>query len=724
MSSSGCEPKSPNNSAPSQPALRRCTRPSSRQTLTKSSWGFGIRDRDFAPRIRIAGPSIVELDCAARKTIPGGDARRNRSDLIKVREMVARFSIPVVASHVVRRQQLRCRAFMFIVLAAVILWLPKTANLNAAPPATANDLEQLLAQYRDFGLPLVPDGAKLVRFELTDRYILNGTLMSPTYGLGFLIRAATKEDPAVVLVGTETIQLDPSRPVEFVEPKLELLKTIEIRSYNRSAFPINDGLAIAMQCHARGWNALARELWASSLKCIISDGMFGAYDQPPDLSDRMALAHFAWAYYGNGLVKTDTDRTSAAKRIKLLLASEKSLDTEVNWAILASLDAALVPSVAKRGTVEQLIDDLVDMCDTGRDFRYADPHYSRLAEKGFEAVPALIGHLDDDRLTRSVEPTCMNFPTTNLRVKDIVTKLLYELAGEDTARHWRERQIGLSMKKADADEWWQSARKDGEEAYFLQNVIPSRGKQEFPNELMLRIIAKRYPAHLQELYMEVVDNRSDIQSWPIAGAIDSSAIPDKAKRELFLHASASKDLAIRQVGLAHLQKIDSTKFVAILLATLQSLPTTSQTPYWRCPEAGIAHLVLRTDDPRAWQALQRAAKRSDVGLRMELMNSMDYVCYASTPRKPRLDFLASFLDDAEAPDVKANPAMFDGPHAGFSFDRLEVRDLAAMKIADILELSDRPDKNWTPEQWKQLREKVVRRLKTSSVDQNSPARGE
>jgi hypothetical protein len=45
-------------------------------------------------------------------------------------------------------------------------------------------LDQLLLDYRGYGLPVPPDEAKLVRFESGGRYILNDKLMPPTYFLG------------------------------------------------------------------------------------------------------------------------------------------------------------------------------------------------------------------------------------------------------------------------------------------------------------------------------------------------------------------------------------------------------------------------------------------------------------------------------------------------------------------------------------------------------------
>jgi hypothetical protein len=573
-----------------------------------------------------------------------------------------------------------------------------------------NSIDQLLVDYQGYGLPLPPDHAKLVRFESGGRHILNDKLMPPTYFLGFLLRPATKGNPGLLLVGTQETRLDSFKGVEVVEPKPELVKSIDLRRWGQATFELNDGLAIALQCKARGWTALAQELWTSSLKRA-SGHHFGVFYQPANLPGRTALAHLAWAYSGNELVKPDTDRTRTFKRMKAVLAAEPGLNTEVSRALLKSLEAALVPSRAKPGTVERLIDDLTNVCNTGRNRREADPRYSRLADMGFAAVPALLEHLDDDRLTRSVKQGFNNFPTWHMRVRDVVGDLLQELAGEELGKDWLRRQQGWAVEKADAQAWWEKARKEGEEEFVLAHVLPAGAKAVWPNSLMLRIITKKHPQHLPRLYKTVLDERPKMQSWPIAEAVAKSSLPDDKKRELFLHASRHKNLEHRRLGLSHLQKLDPEEFMGILLATLEALPKTPTEPYWSCPEAAFAHLVMATDDGRAWKLLEKVAKRSDVGLRMAFMNPMNYSYIGAHRRQQRLDFLAAFLEDAGAPDVRAHPEMFEGPHAGFMFGRLEVRNLAAMKIASILGLPEQPDRTWTPEQWEKLRNRVKEGLR-------------
>lgn len=562
-----------------------------------------------------------------------------------------------------------------------------------------NGFDQLLADYRGYGLPLPPKDAKLVKFVSGGGGIVNDEITPLTYFFGFLLQPRTKDKPPLLLVGTQELPLDPGTKFQVVEPKPELVKKIDPHLYWQSTFEMNAGLAVALQCKSRGWNDLARELWTASIKESCGHH-FGAFFQPANLPNRTAVAYLAWAYYANELVKPDTDRVKIAKQIKTLLAAEPMLNTPDNRAFLGSLEAALVPSKAKAGTVERLVDDLTEGADT-----------SHLRSKGFAAVPALIDHLDDDRLTRSASRGFNNFPPHHLRVKELASGLLQELAGEDVGRDWLQRQKGWAVDKADAQDWWKHAQKIGEEAYFVARVLPKGERGEFPNSLMLEFITKKYPQHLSKIYKTILDERPKLQSWTVAKAIGESSLPAEKKLELFLYASRHKNLLHRRSGLDGLQKLDPQKFMQVLLATLESLPKSPKEPYWRCPEAAYVHLVMLTDDARAWQMLEKVAKQSDVGLRMEFMNPMNYTYVGDKQRKQRLAFLAAFLDDAEAPNVKANPKMFDGPHAGFTFDRLEVRDLAAMKIASILGMPDQPDKKWTPQQWEKLRTKVKEAMK-------------
>jgi hypothetical protein len=573
-----------------------------------------------------------------------------------------------------------------------------------------SSLAGLLAAYRDYGLPLPPDDARLVRFESGGRYVLNGKLMPPTYFLGFLLPPSAGDKQPVLLVGTRQVLDAARRTIEPVDAKPELVDGLDLGYWPSAPFESNTGLAVALQCKARGWDALADRLWAASLKHT-SGHPRGAYYQPADVPNRTALSYLAWVYSANELVTPDTDRAKTVGRMKAVLTAEPRLDTNHARELVRAAEASLAPSKAKPGTAERLVDDLTDMCNTGRGSGEKDPRFTRLAVLGFDAVPALLEHLDDRRLTRSVRTGFNNFPTQHMQVRHVVSDLLQELAGDDVGTDWLRRQRGEVVDRSDVQAWWETARKEGEEAYFVRRVLPTGDQKSWPNSLMLDVLSRKYPQRLPELYRTILADRPKIQSWPIAKAIGGSSLSDEKKRAIFLEAARTKDLLHRRSALDHLRPLDHDQFVTILLATLEALPRTPTSPYWSCPEAAYAHVVLTTDDARVWKAFEAVAKRSDVGLRMEFMNPMNYTHLGDRQRAQRLAFLAAFLEDAEAPDVAANPKMFEGPHAGFTFSRLEVRDLAAMKIASLLDMPDHPDRNWTVDQWKDLRKRVRERLK-------------
>src|SRR5204862_2773130 len=95
----------------------------------------------------------------------------------------------------------------------------------------------------------------------------------------------------------------------------------------------------------------------------------------------------------------DIDRAPVAARLKSLIALDKEFDTDFNKAFLKSLELALAPSTAKPGSVKALIDDLVNFSSDLRSMAQEEPEerYWRIVRRGFDAVPDLIGHLDDER---------------------------------------------------------------------------------------------------------------------------------------------------------------------------------------------------------------------------------------------------------------------------------------------------------------------------------------
>jgi hypothetical protein len=289
-----------------------------------------------------------------------------------------------------------------------------------------------------------------------------------------------------------------------------------------------------------GWNTLAQHLLSACLS---------------KTAPRKQLTRLSWSYWAGLVTDATADRAPIAKRLRELTRQDAELDTLPNRELLRSLELALVPAKAKPGSIEAMIDELVDYADDAGTIGLHEPgdRYWRIAGLGFDAVPALIEHLDDDRLTRSIMWGFNNFPSWNLRVGDVVSDLLEGLAEEGSGRDWLRRQQGYRVDKAAALKWWDKARQVGERSYLLKHVLPSApnraagGQCSQLNEHMLAAIAKKYPEHLPALYRAILDDH-ELDSHRIVAALLHSDLSAKQKVELLSTTSQQEATKNRSSG--------------------------------------------------------------------------------------------------------------------------------------------------------------------------------
>jgi HEAT repeat protein len=555
--------------------------------------------------------------------------------------------------------------------------------------AIENTPEQLLIDYRAFGLPLPPKDAKLVRFDSGVTGGPGGPGQRKLYGLAFQLKAATRKEGPVLLQGPDQWKPGWVRQTEDFDPRSEAVKDL---------WPGLHGLGLAIQCYERGWDGLARHLLEQSRT---KDGV------PP----RLGLCRMAWDYWEVRLNEPKVDRGLIAKRLKELLARDKDLDTEHNRVLLKCLDLALVPSKAKPGSVGALIDALVDCTSTVADPGGFPPDdcYWRVVALGFDAVPALIEHLDDDRLTRAVMGGFNNFRSWNMRVGDLAGDLLEGLAGRDIGRDWVRRLQGHRVEKAAARKWWDEARKVGEEKYLLDRVLPPAGKRDDAavSVLHLRVLAAKYPRDVLDIYRTVLDKRPQVDSRVLAAAIPRCKLPDKDKLEILLRAAKHGERAHRYPALDALKELDRKEFNTLLIEGLEKVPADlpGDERYDWCDEGIMARFAHESDDSRVWQTLEKAIKRSAVGLRMEMLDArLDYPG-TTFQRRELLRHFLRFLDDAALRDTGSS-VRYGGDCAAHIYRKLEVRNFVALQLTSLLDIEIDFNPGRTPEEWAKLRGQI------------------
>ena len=543
--------------------------------------------------------------------------------------------------------------------------------------AKAENLETLVEQYKRFELPLLPaDAVVCIQDEPEAVYLVNGKRMH-YQNLVFALDKPAAEKPVKCLVGTHEWTSSHRDRLTPVSPDDPNAKEAEVADFSHG-FEYNVGLAMALQCKAHSWDGLANHLFARSKS---------------DYHGPVSVADVAWQYWRYQFTKATTNRPQILQRLKKLL-NEKALATTENRELVADMELTLVPKPVT-DPIERLIESLVD-------YSGGKEPVEALTLAGFAAVPQLIRHLDDRRLTREIHPRIMNCPPLHGRFSEHVTRILEGLVLND--RH-------TDLTKETASAWWKNAQKIGEEKYLRSKVLPEDNNAEWPCGGMLSIIAAKYPEYLPELYRVALRDYPKMQSHPFVTALVDSTLPRQGKIQALLHGAEHRTLENRRAALFGLLKLKYEGFVGLLVRTLDSLPATRDGPYWGNVGA-FAILVARSRSPDAWDALVRTAKRVDMGTRMEFMNVMNYGCgtVEDTPLAPRIAFLRGFLNDSMVRDVATNRDKYVGPCAGFTFDRIVVGDFAALQLASLLDVKADADPSWTVANWKRLRSRVDAKL--------------
>src|SRR5262249_32489585 len=156
----------------------------------------------------------------------------------------------------------------------------------------------------------------------------------------------------------------------------------------------------------------------------------------------------------------------------------------------------------------------------------------------------------------------------------------------------------------------------------------------------------KYPRNLPTLYRIGLDRPPQMQGRQVTLALCYSELPRNQKMELLIQGARHEIRANRELAIAAISGLDHDFFIEVTLKMLDGLPRTSKGSYWRCPEEQVVYLVLHTEDGRIWKALEKAARRVDVGLRMQLLKRAATSGDTNQRRPERLAFLKSFLEDA------------------------------------------------------------------------------
>ncbi len=542
----------------------------------------------------------------------------------------------------------------FVAACAAVLLAggPAVAQLPVAPePHLA--LDELVKEYKRLGLPLPPPNAELVRLKWTPD--------TPPC-LGFQLPPAKPGDDPQHLIGVRAYRYPPG---ERVKNGAEALRDVEPTW-------VADLLCTTAQCRVLGLNEIAEALYARGLEATAKpmppkwgSGMnqFGTYKyrvngwqlhvEGNNRSAHLELRHAAFGYWHGKIMAPGSDRKEV---LRYLQAADLGFHPDVR-----DLERTVAPRKSKPGTAEALIDDLTEYQSRDRGFgrpSLDDQHpseaaYWKLAEMGFDAIPALLDHLHDSRFTRQAtgdgnylvgDEWRLSSPT---HVGQLARYLVGHFTGDGVI-------FGIYPDpRVDAvHAWWEKARKVGEEKWLMSIVLPEVRNDVTawlgPDRVILRRLGVKYPNRLAEVYRTVLGKRPEVGSRALAFEIVASKLTRTEKLPLLVEGAEHKRLVHRNAALAALATLDPPLFQKHLLATLKKLPPDVEKVggLWY-PHPRLAALVRKTGDPACWDALAALTKQSGVEIRLEIIQTLSEpeLPDDKSQRREVLRFLMQFLSD-------------------------------------------------------------------------------
>lgn len=545
-------------------------------------------------------------------------------------------------------------------LVAVAVLLCSLAQPPEVAPAPHPALDELVKEYRYWGLPLPAADAQLVRLK---RFRVLEEEPHRTWP-AFRNRPTRPGEPPRPPTGDEWA-FDNS----LVEDAVLDRPTAADAEAVDTAFGL--WLRFSVAFRLRGWDDAAAAVYARARKDIAEEKVEDG-EQP--LTVLRVLRGRALGHWYARLTERDSDRREVLKRLRELTRLEPDFLTPSMDRTLRDLELALAPRKGKPGTVEALIDELTDDWGTWWGWHGLPPDgaaYWKLAERGFDAVPALIEHLTDERLTRVQFTGLNNFWPYTYRVNHLASALLSDLSGGQL-RWWDLR--GDTVNPGEALKWWGTAREVSEERWLVDHALPAAeaDKPIRPNVVILRALRAKYPHRLGDVYRAILLKRHDVASDGLAAEVAASTLPRERKLALLEAGASHAEPAHRRAALAALLAVDPAAFRKHFVRTVEAFPA-ELPPRVQGSESedDIAGVVWGTADRACWDALLAAARRAAPDSRLRLIDGFGWAPEPAAPgRRECVRYLLAFRHDAAAGELR------DEPWA--------VRDLAATQLAYLL----------------------------------------
>jgi len=563
-------------------------------------------------------------------------------------------------------------------------------------------IDQLVRDYKRYGLPLPPPDAPLVRDGMWIGVGL-GAGQKQYWELGYLIPKSAGQSYDQLQVGTGIRDFAsaeaklPSYPEEPATADTVLGVTI------RPGFQEEILLTMAIVERTRGKPPFALALLRKALNPEPQSTSTSVSHPPVPVRQRLWIS--AFNSQKNALLDEKPNLIAISQRMRKLIALApgpvSNEDSRLPEAARLTATQRYKGSDPEEKLIDALCDPVAPFQESAGAVWIEDLRWQlnrvplqAIVAQGFDAVPALIEHVEDQRLVPAPKGFSNTAPAGMLSIGDLCQSLLRSYMGEGD-----RLTSGGDGASVDWAVWWAKAKPEGEEAYCLRTLC--QVEPQGISRSLLWLVESKHPEDLIQVLNWQQGHGLSNDAVRVLYSIGNSRLSKEEKEQSAALGLKSYSLQENRGALYILVRTDPSKADSELVRVMKGLPSHAFDQVWENEESSFVNLVTRSTSPAVWTTFEITAKRVDPSVRFRMLWILGLSGGHGPNKDKALKLLRSFMNDSTQ--------IPDGP-AGFFPGAKSVQDIAAVGAARIIQITEMPQASDPAEKWAEFRSAVARKL--------------
>jgi|GEM_PF-4686053 len=504
-----------------------------------------------------------------------------------------------------------------------------------------------------------------------------------------------------------------------------------------------DNIIAVAQAYALGHESMAQQIYSKILQSPFYSHYGPGVSSLKELSALDAFDHAIWFSMRQRVHRSRSHWQSALATLEPLIENNGAIVDDRKKAFVESLRLAVQwKSKETVSAFDKNFNALASEERTRDSFgfgREVEPEELAILELGLDAIPKLLGYVDDRRLSSTLQ-YYMRGPQRLKRVGELAIDLIVDISGDRLSSSWDKQRHVRTIDKNAVEAWLKEARAMGEAEYLASRIYEVKQTTNQPNIAVIKILAARHPERLISAYKDGIKNHPQYSTYEITDQILHAPLDQVEKIAAFTEVVGIDEFNHSVTAWRALNQLAPQRAADLLIGIIRNFdPSNVEVPFpspmWS-PTSSLQSLVLGCDDDRIWNEYERMVWRLASKERHALFGSISDCEHADWQLVRLAQLLLPFLQDTSTYEAEPVPNIQELMKRGAKPEEMHkammqqtmamgrgrrdgpVRVQAAAGLARLLKLEDHPQDDSADAVWQsfevEVKQAIEQRVKARS----------